>query len=187
MTMESITQVIASLSRIMLGLNGHEIREIAGISVALLSAIGLWLIIKVCNKTPPIAEHQTIILECAVFANKSDPNYRFRFVPTGKFYSKSGEVFEGSGYLRILNLENEELDKMHVSCMLDMKKESGFLTDKGDVISQEQSDLEIRAFRTAFKRVGIQLYHIQCNSDGTIQEGYWRLKDDSYSGIFKIG
>jgi len=185
--MEPITQVIASLSRIMSGLNWHEIQSEAKIVVALLGGMGLWLIIKAFNKKLPIAEHQTIILECAVFANKSDPNYRFRFVPTGKLYSKFGEVFEGVGYLKIQNLENEELDELHVSCMLDMKEESGSLIDKGDVVSREQSDPEIRAFRTAFKRVSIQFYNIQCNSDGTIREGCWRLKDDSYSGTFKIG
>ncbi len=185
--MEPITQVIASLSRIMFGLSRHEIKKGAGIFVALLGVIGLWRMFDGHNKPSPMAGHQTIILECAVFANKSDPNYRFRFVPTDKLYSKSGKVFEGLGDLKILNLENEELDELHVSCMLDMKEESGSLIDKGDVISQEQSDPEIRAFRTAFKRVGIQFYNIQCNSDGTIREGYWRLKDDSYSGTFKIG
>lgn len=186
--MEPITtQVIASLSRIMSGLSRHEIKKGAGIFVALLGVIGFLRVMDARDKTPPIAEHQTIILECAVFANKSDPDYRFRFVPTDKLYSKSGKVFEGVGYLKILNLENEELDELHVSCMLDMKAKNGYLTDKGDLISQEQPDPEIRAFRTAFKRVGIQFFNIRRNSDGTIREGYWRLKDDRYSGTFKIG
>lgn len=184
--MESISQILTTLSHFMSDLNGHEYPIIEGTAaVALFFAKDIFQLVTRQDKTPPIEEHQSILLDC-VFANRNNSNFRLRFVQNQPMVSRSRMVFESRGYLKILNAENEEMDSLHVSCTIDMKRKTGNLTDTGDLISNKQPDPDIHALRNAFMKFGIQLYDLQCNSDRRIREGSWRLKDGNYSGTFKI-